>query len=94
MPELLMPRRKFLLGLAGLFCAPAIVRVESLMQIAPVTPFLPPGEYVGRIYAVDYHATEARIIVHYLLEMGKVVKPGDPRTNPTNRIQTWPKPTS
>ncbi len=33
-----MNRRKFLLGTAGLFCAPAIVRSESLMKI-----WTPPG---------------------------------------------------
>lgn len=33
MSEIILPRRKFLMGMAGLFAAPAIVRVESLMPV-------------------------------------------------------------
>lgn len=39
--NLIIPRRKFLLGLAGLFCAPAIVKAESLMRIAAPTESTP-----------------------------------------------------
>ena len=31
-----LPRRKFLLGLTGLFCAPAIIKVAPLMRIKPI----------------------------------------------------------
>ena len=31
-----LPRRKFLLGLTGLFCAPAIIKVAPLMRIKAV----------------------------------------------------------
>jgi hypothetical protein len=34
MSEIILPRRKFLTGMATLFCAPAIVRASSLMPIS------------------------------------------------------------
>jgi hypothetical protein len=33
MTEILMPRRRFLMGVVGLLAAPAVVRAESLMPV-------------------------------------------------------------
>lgn len=35
MTDLILPRRRFLSGLAAAFAAPAIVRVDSLMRLPP-----------------------------------------------------------
>lgn len=37
MSELLLPRRKFLFGLTGIFAAPAIIKASSLMKVAAVS---------------------------------------------------------
>lgn len=54
MSELLLPRRKFLLGAAALLAAPAIVRASSLMPIKAqdsvvetyLRPYLPASELI------------------------------------------------
>jgi hypothetical protein len=45
MTSLVLPRRKFLLGLTSIFAAPAIVRVASLMPLSA----LPPDEVLDAI---------------------------------------------
>lgn len=43
-------RRRFLQGAAALFCAPAILKAESLMRVAP-----PPGtRLMGGLYVYDW----------------------------------------
>lgn len=39
MTELILPRRKFLFGLAGAFAAPAIVKASSLMKTVATKDF-------------------------------------------------------
>ena len=36
---LLLPRRKFLFGLTGVFAAPAIVRADRLMRVASIPDY-------------------------------------------------------
>ena len=56
MTDLILPRRKFLTGLMGLFAAPAVVRASSLMPVksfvAVDLPPSPPG--FRRLTLVDY----------------------------------------
>jgi hypothetical protein len=56
MTDLILPRRKFLTGLMGLFAAPAVVKASSLMQVksfvAVDLPLPPPG--FRRLTLVDY----------------------------------------
>ena len=71
---LMLPRRRFLAGLASAFAAPAIVRAESLMPVSAKllkpraicfevlasdgTP-IKPGELVsGDVYFVGYNGTD------------------------------------
>lgn len=47
-PAMILPRRKFLTGLAASFlAAPAIVRASSLMAISPVPPLVKPYQIVN-----------------------------------------------
>jgi hypothetical protein len=59
-PELIVPRRKLIAGLAALVCAPAIVRATSLMGVKPI----PTGEEWVRIVAYDW-ADVSRIQIAY-----------------------------
>lgn len=50
---IMLPRRKFILGLTGLFCAPAIVKMTSLMPVRsfrawPGVPFSEYREFIER----------------------------------------------
>lgn len=48
MSELLLPRRKFLFGLTGVFAAPAIVKASSLMRVTPIIEIPRPIIYANR----------------------------------------------
>lgn len=71
---LILPRRKFITGLAALFVAPAIVRAENIMKIAalPVTGYpisnaekiiLGSGEWP--VFTVVEVSTENSFIIDY-----------------------------
>lgn len=40
MSEIIVPRRRFLTGLAGLLAAPAVIKASSLMQVRALEPSL------------------------------------------------------
>jgi hypothetical protein len=50
---LILPRRKFLTGVAALFCAPAIVRASSLMKIKPLYDGLRLSDWRYAVYSFD-----------------------------------------
>lgn len=68
MSTLILPRRKFLFGLAGAFAVPAIVKASSLMRVATIAdtafyaPLIGPVQYAGRTWwaqGSDFWTTES-----------------------------------
>jgi hypothetical protein len=57
MDDLILPRRSFVFGLAGLFAAPAIIKVENLMALRPLVP-ANLIDYKWIIYKFDRHTAE------------------------------------
>lgn len=62
MSDLILPRRAFLTGLAGLFAAPAIVRAASLMPVKALPVY---GAIPGFMTLADY----ARLMEQHRLKM-------------------------
>ena len=71
-------RRGFLVGTAALLVAPAIVRAEGLMKVAPTSVILPEHRFDTRVL-VDYRIETDSMILRVDRKLGRLVRPPNVR---------------
>lgn len=74
-------RRGFLIGAAALLVAPAIVRAEGLMKVAPTSVILPEYRFDTRIL-VDYQLESDSLILRVDRKLGQLIRPPGMREAP------------